>query len=53
MIGWMEKRKSVRGGNNSLGICESVGMPGENRAFLFMAVGVLISLEITSARIIY
>tara|TARA_B100001964_G_scaffold122537_1_gene135892 strand:+ start:24 stop:224 length:201 start_codon:yes stop_codon:yes gene_type:complete len=53
MIGWIEKRKSVRGGNNSLGICESVQMPGENRAFLFMAVGVFISLEITSARIIY
>ena len=53
MIGWMEKRKSVRGGNNSLGICESVEMPGENRAFLFMVVGVSNSLEITSSRIIY
>jgi len=36
-----------------LGICESVEMPGENRAFLFMVVGVSNSLEITSARIIY
>ena len=50
---WADLRKSVRGGNNSLVICESVEMPGENRAFLFMAVGVFISLEITSARIIY
>ena len=49
---WVEKRKSVKDGK-SLEICESIEMPGENRAFLFMLVGVSKSLEITSARIIY
>ena len=49
---WVDIRKSVKDGK-SLGICESVEMPGENRAFLFMVIGVSNSLEITSARIIY
>jgi sulfopyruvate decarboxylase TPP-binding subunit len=49
---WVDIRKSVKDGK-SLGICESVEMPGENRAFLVMVVGVSNSLEITSARIIY
>jgi len=49
---WVDIRKSVKDGK-SLEICESIEMPGENRAFLFMVVGVSKSLEITSARIIY